>query len=120
MPAARYGSFDAAVNEPTRRLWAGTEALARRHDGIAAVMRVIGLSRNTILRGIREASQAQPLDVVPVRAPGAGRKAKSVLDPSLKRALEPLVKPLNGVLDDTLRPSSNPSLHTTTPGNWGS
>ena len=38
----------------TRRLWAGTEAVARGRGGIAAVMRVTGLSRNTIVRGIHD------------------------------------------------------------------
>jgi transposase len=95
MLAAKYGALKAALNERTRRLWAGTEARAFGRGGIATVMRVTGLSRNTVVRGIRETTEAHPLDVARVRAPGAGRKAKAVLDPGLKRALERLVEPLS-------------------------
>jgi hypothetical protein len=95
MLAAKYGALEAALNERTRRLWAGTEALAFGRGGIATVMRATGLSRNTVVRGIRETTEACPLDVARVRAPGAGRKAKAVLDPGLKRALERLVEPLS-------------------------
>ena len=95
MLAAKYGALEAALNERTRRLWAGTEALACGRGGIATVMRVTGLSRNTVVRGIRETTETHPLDVARIRAPGAGRKAKAVLDPGLKRALERLVEPLS-------------------------
>ena len=53
MLAAKYGALEAALNERTRRLWAGTEALACGRGGIATVMQVTGLSRNTVVRGIR-------------------------------------------------------------------
>jgi len=92
---AKYRVMQTALNERTRRLWAGTEALGWGRGGIAAVMRVTGLSRNTVARGIREAAQTPVLDVARVRAPGAGRKAKAVLDPGLKRALERLVEPVS-------------------------
>ena len=91
----KYEVLRAALNERTRRLWAGTEALAYGRGGVAAVMRVTGQSRNTIVRGIRESRQTRPLDVARIRAPGAGRKAKAVLDPGLKLALERLVEPVS-------------------------
>ena len=77
---AKYRVLQTALNERTRRLWAGTEALAWGRGGIAAVMRVTGLSRNTVVRGVREATGTRPLDVARVRARGAGRKAKAVLE----------------------------------------
>jgi len=92
---AKYGVLQTALNERTRRLWAGTEALACGRGGIAAVMRVTGLSRNTVVRGIRETTQRHPLDVARVRAPGAGRRPKALLDPGLKGALERLVEPVS-------------------------
>jgi hypothetical protein len=94
MLITKYGVLQTSLNERTRRLWAGTEAVAYGRGGIAAVMRVTGLSRNTVVRGIREAAQP-PLDVARMRAPGAGRKSKVVLDPGLKRALEQLVEPVS-------------------------
>lgn len=95
MLAAKYDALKMALNERTRRLWAGTEAVAWGRGGIAAVRRVTGLSRNTIVRGIREMTQANPLHVGRLRAPGGGRKAKAVLDPGLVRALERLVEPVS-------------------------
>jgi transposase len=95
MLAAKYGALEAALNERTRRLWAGTEAVAFGRGGIAAIMRVTGMSRNTVVRGIRETSAAPSLEVGRVRAPGGGRKAKAVLDPGLTQALKRLVEPLS-------------------------
>jgi len=91
----KYEFLRSALNERTRRLWAGTEALARGWGGIAAVMRATGLSRNTVARGIRETAEVHLLDVARIRAAGGGRKAKAVLDPGLKRALEGLVEPVS-------------------------
>jgi transposase len=93
--AAKYEVLKTALNERTRRLWAATEAVAYGWGGIAAVMRVTGLSRNTVVRGIREATEPPSLDPARVRAPGGGRKAKAVLDPSLKHAVERLVEPVS-------------------------
>ena len=76
MLAAKYDALKMALNERTRRLWAGTEAVAWGRGGIAAVRRVTGLPRNTIVRGIREMTQANPLHAGRLRAPGGGRKAK--------------------------------------------
>lgn len=95
MLAAKYVALEAALNERTRRLWAGTEAVAWGRGGIAAVIRATGLSRNTVARGIQETTTAHSRDVGRVRAPGGGRKAKAVLDPGLTRALERLVEPLS-------------------------
>ena len=93
MLAVKYSALQMALNERTRRLWAATEATAWGPGGIAAVMRVTGLSRNTIVRGVHEAAQGPTVDVRRLRAPGGGRKAKAVLDPGLVRALERLVEP---------------------------
>jgi hypothetical protein len=91
----KYEVLRTALNERTRRLWAGTEAVACGRGGIAAMRRVTGLSRNTIVRGITDAAESHPLDVARIRAPGGGRKAKVVLDPGLKLALERLVEPVS-------------------------
>jgi transposase len=95
MLVGKYEVLRSALNERTRRLWAGTEALACGRGGIAAVMRTTGLSRNTVVRGIHEAAETHPLDVARIRAPGGGRQAKAALDPGLKRALERLVEPVS-------------------------
>jgi len=89
----RYAALRPSFNERTLRLWAGAEALAAGHGGIAAVLRVTGLSYLTIARGLREGQAPMVLPTERVRAPGAGRKRAEVLDSGLSSALLRLVEP---------------------------
>jgi len=91
----RYGAQRKTMNERTRRLWAGAEALAAGRGGIAAVQRVTGLCYHTIVRGMREAQSSGGLEPERIRAPGGGRKCAEVVDPGLTRSLEALVEPLS-------------------------
>jgi hypothetical protein len=91
----RYQRLRSTMNERTRRLWAGAEALAAGLGGIAAVHRVTGLSLQTIADGVRDVTQAKDLGGDRIRRPGAGRKSAQVLDPSLLSALERLVEPVS-------------------------
>jgi hypothetical protein len=91
---AKYRALLPTFSERMRRLWAGTEARALGHGGIAVVARATGLARNTVVRGLKELSEKAPLDPARVRRVGAGRKRKAVLNPSLKDALERLVEPV--------------------------
>jgi hypothetical protein len=90
----RYLALRDALDERSRRRWAGAEALAAGRGGIAAVRRVTGLCYRTVVRGMREAESPPSLEPGRIRAPGGGRKRVEVLDPDLKRALEALVEPL--------------------------
>jgi hypothetical protein len=90
----RYQAQRKAMNERTRRLWAGAEALAAGRGGIAAVQRVTGLCYRSIARGLREAQSAGSLAPGRVRVPGGGRKRAEALDPELTSILEGLVEPL--------------------------
>ena len=91
---AKYEALSPALNERMRRLWAGTEARALGRGGIAIVARGTGLARNTIVRGLEELGEAGAMDSWRSRRSGGGRKAKAVLDPSIKEALESLVEPV--------------------------
>ncbi len=91
---AKYRALLPTLSERMRRLWAGTEARVLGHGGIAVVTRATGLARNTVVRGLKELDQDSPLDPARVRCAGAGRKRKTVLNPSLKDALERLVEPV--------------------------
>ena len=91
--AMKYQTLQLVLNERSRRLWAGTEALAWGRGGIAVVGRVTGLSRNTIVRGMRDALQKNALDTARIRQSGGGRKRKSAVDTTLTEALERLVEP---------------------------
>lgn len=90
---AKYRALAPTMNERVCRLWAGTEAKALGHGGIAVVARATGLARNTIQRGLREL--ATPRDLPPDRArrAGGGRKRATALDPDLTPAIEALVEP---------------------------
>jgi len=90
----RYRAQRKAMNERTRRLWAGAEALAAGRGGIAAVQRVTGLCYRTIVRGLREAQSGTDLDPQRIREPGGGRKRAEDVDPALMPALAALVEPL--------------------------
>ncbi len=91
---AKFRALLPDLSERMRRLWAGTEARAIGHGGIATVARATGLARNTVVRGLKELDERAPLDSGRVRRAGGGRKRKAVLDPHLKDALERLVEPV--------------------------
>lgn len=89
----RYRAQRKTMNERTRRLWAGAEALAAGRGGIAAVQRVTGLCYRTIVRGMQEAQSGSDLGAERIRAEGGGRKRAEVLNPQLMPALAALVEP---------------------------
>lgn len=80
-----------------RRYWAATEAAALGWGGISAVAQATGLSRNTIMRGIKEVQQRSlwqgSVDSpTRVRRPGGGRKPLTDTDRRLRRDLEELLE----------------------------
>jgi hypothetical protein len=92
----KFKVLEPVLNEPARRRWAATEALALGHGGISAVACATGLSRKTIRAGIREIhAGAVPVAVAAMgrqRRSGAGRKRRTEQDPVLVRDLEALVE----------------------------
>jgi len=91
---AKYKVMAPRMDERVRRLWAATEASVLGRGGLAVVRRATGLAYNTIVRGLRERNETEPLGSDRVRRPGGGRKRAAVLHPGLKRALEDLVEPV--------------------------
>jgi len=84
------------MNERMRRHWAAAEAMELAWGGISCVATATGLSRTTILAGIRELRTQESSDTVPcssIRRPGAGRKPLLENDPELWDALDALVDP---------------------------
>jgi Rhodopirellula transposase DDE domain len=94
----KYGALVAVMDERMRRQWAATEASALGWGGISAISRATGMSRNTILSGMRELEQRRQRPDEPVsaylRRAGAGRKPITHTDPGLMQALESLVDPM--------------------------
>jgi transposase len=93
---ARLVALLPKLNERDRRLALGAEARAWGRGGIAEVHRATGVSRNTIVRGIREVSVTDTdagRGPRRVRASGGGRKKAQVADPELLPALDALIEP---------------------------
>ena len=69
------------------------EALALPRGGISLVHRCCGISRVTILKGMRELRQGVTLPAGRVRRPGGGRKRFAEHHPDFARELDRLVEP---------------------------
>ena len=90
----KYQLLSSALNERSRRLWAGTEARALGRGGLALVQRATGMAFNTIHRGMKELDCVELLEPDRVRLPGGGHKKATQIHPELGEALDRLVEPL--------------------------
>ena len=81
-----------ALNESQARWYVAREALARGRGGLKAMYELTGMSRPTILKGIRELRQQKELPRERVRQLGAGRKRLEESDPGLRAALERIME----------------------------
>ncbi|QDV36286.1 Rhodopirellula transposase [Tautonia plasticadhaerens] len=96
---AKYTTLRPLLDERARRLWAAVEARALGRGGIIRVAEATGLSRGTILAGLRELDTPAPPDegrppTGRLRRLGGGRKLLVDHDPDLLRDLEALVDPV--------------------------
>ncbi len=90
----RYGALSTALDERSRRLLVGAEALAAGRGGQAAVARATGAAAATIRRGMTELGEPPGnLAQGRIRRPGGGRKRTVERDPTLRRDLEALIEP---------------------------
>lgn len=80
------------LNEAQSRWYVGREALARGRGGVSAMERLTGMSRPTILKGIRELRMKGSLETERVRRPGGGRKRVEHGDPGFELALEAIME----------------------------
>jgi hypothetical protein len=81
-----------ALNESQARWYVAREALARGRGGLKAMYELTGMSRPTILKGVRELQQRKELPRERVRQPGGGRKRLEEADPGLATALERIME----------------------------
>ncbi|MDO9006375.1 MAG: ISAzo13 family transposase [Aquabacterium sp.] len=81
------------LNERSRRMLAAAEAEQIGYGGVSLVSRACGLSRVTIIKGIRELS-VPALPTERIRRTGGGRHSLVQQDPKLPALLESLVEPL--------------------------
>jgi len=78
------------LNESQSRWYVAREAIARGWGGLKAMEELTGMSRPTILRGIRELKGGN-LPEDRVRKPGGGRKPLEKNDPGLTKALKKIM-----------------------------
>ena len=80
------------LDERTRRLWAGTEALVLGAGGAQRVAAASGLARSTVVTGMKEArGELGTSEVRRVRRRGGGRKPIEQAQPGIQAALQALM-----------------------------
>jgi transposase len=90
----KWRLLKATMDERARRLWAGAEAGALGHGGVAAVARATGMAISTVRKGRDEARKgARREDVVKVRR-SPGKRPYEAAHPEVWPALENLVDPV--------------------------
>jgi Rhodopirellula transposase DDE domain len=93
----KFQTLTLVMDERVRRQWAATEAMELGWGGISQVANATGISRTTILAGVRELKIQQATEALPspgLRRPGGGRKLLVETDPGLWDALDALVDPM--------------------------
>ena len=101
------------LNESQARWFVASEAITRGRGGIKAMEHLTGMSRTTILKGIRELRDEAPLLAGGrVRRPGGGRKRLESADAGLTPALEAIMHSTAPTIDDRI---AAPSLIPNSP-----
>jgi len=81
------------LNEKTRRLWCGTEAMALGRGGITIVSNATKISHPTIRCGIKEINNPETILKDRIRKAGGGRRILEDKDKTLKADIEKLIEP---------------------------
>jgi len=92
--AERWRLFGPECDERRRRLWAASEAKTHGPGGATLVARVMGLSEETVRRGIDELESGERLEPGQVRRSGGGRRPVVESDPEVVEDLEALIDPV--------------------------
>ena len=94
---AKFALLSPTMRESDARLWAAAEARVLGHGGISLVSRATGMSRNTVLAGLRDLddpARVAHLAAGRIRRPGAGPKPRTETYPEMLAALDRLVSPV--------------------------
>lgn len=89
----RYELLKPHLNERTKRLFLGSEALSIGYGGIMIVHKATGVARSTITDGCKDIRSKEPFDPDRIRRPGGGRKKTTQKDPTVIPDLEGLIEP---------------------------
>lgn len=88
-----YLRLQDVFSEQNKRLWAASEALSLGYGGVSIVHRATGLSRPTIHAGIKELNNGSAIKGSDrVRHVGGGRHSIELVDSTLLKALQELIK----------------------------
>jgi transposase len=91
--ASRYELIKPFLNERTRRIILGAEAITLGWGGIAEVANATGVHRETIASGCKEITNQEFEEIKRIRKKGGGRKKTIDKDPSIINDLEKLIEP---------------------------
>jgi transposase len=80
------------LSEKDRRLYAGIEALKLPTGGISYIARLLGCSRDTVMRGIKEINEAETLARNRSRKAGGGRTPALEKQPDIHEVFLQLLK----------------------------
>lgn len=106
----RYEALSPFLDEKQRRLYVAAEAMAYGEGGITKISETLGVTSNTITKGIKELKNTEMIEVDRTRKPGGGRKRNVDTDPSLRSDLEKLVDPATRGEPDSPLKWTNKSL----------
>ncbi len=90
---AKYELLSPQLNEKTLRLFAAAEAKIIGHGGIAMVSSALNISRDRIVRGLKELESCASPDPMRIRIAGGGRKKQTDKDATLKSDLKRMLDP---------------------------
>ncbi len=87
----KYKKMSLFLNEKSRRVWCATEAEACGRGGIKIVHEATGISRPTIIKGLKELAVEQTeIRIMKIRNSGGGRKKVTAKYPDLLTKLDEL------------------------------
>src|SRR5258708_35789442 len=81
----RWKEMEPVLNEQSRRRWAATEAKALGRGGGSCVVRLTGLARRTVYRGLGDIRRRHKAGVRRFRKHGAGRTPRTMPGPTTRR-----------------------------------
>jgi len=89
----RYRQIAPVLNEQSRRRFVALEAQRLGRGGVSVMARITGLARSTIYHGLSDIRNKVTTPPGRIRREGAGRKKKTVEDPTILDDLKKLVEP---------------------------
>ena len=89
----RFKEMAPVLDEQSRRRFVALEAKLLGRGGVSLMARITGLTRRTIYRGLYDIRNKHSTEPGRVRKKGAGRKKKTLQDPTLLPDLKRLVEP---------------------------